>query len=86
MRWDVSGSSCLGELNLLLRRTIFIRRTKEEIADQLPAKSRACVPLDITDAELAPVKAHRALIDAASDDEARALSALFFGKMGSRVI
>ncbi|CAD5115905.1 DgyrCDS4840 [Dimorphilus gyrociliatus] len=43
---DTSGSSNLGELQILLERTIMIRRLKRNVMDQLPAKTRQLITLD----------------------------------------
>ncbi|KAL8607947.1 hypothetical protein ACOMHN_005502 [Nucella lapillus] len=44
--WDYSGSSNLGELQLLLEERIMIRRLKQDVLSQLPAKRRQMVVLD----------------------------------------
>ncbi|KAK1133916.1 hypothetical protein K0M31_011702 [Melipona bicolor] len=44
--WDFNGSSNTQELQLLLKRTCIIRRLKNEILNQLPAKKRQVIILD----------------------------------------
>jgi SNF2 family DNA or RNA helicase len=46
-RWVFNGSSNRGELRDLLKATIMIRRTKEQVAEQLPPKTHVVVPLPI---------------------------------------
>ncbi|OQR72980.1 SWI/SNF A protein [Tropilaelaps mercedesae] len=46
--WDLSGSSYLDELNIVLQEVIMIRRLKSEVLDQLPNKQRSVVLLDPT--------------------------------------
>eukprot|EP00963_Diacronema_lutheri_P001794 scaffold116_cov334-Pavlova_lutheri.AAC.14 len=50
-RIRTSGSKYLNELHILLRETIMIRRTKEEVLGQLPPKRRQIVILDIGPSE-----------------------------------
>lgn len=49
--WDFGGHSNLGELNERLRASCMLRRTKEEVLPELPAKQRASIPVDITNRE-----------------------------------
>ncbi|XP_076461334.1 SWI/SNF-related matrix-associated actin-dependent regulator of chromatin subfamily A-like protein 1 [Babylonia areolata] len=44
--WDYSGCSNMGELQLLLEEKIMIRRLKQDVLTQLPAKRRQMVVLD----------------------------------------
>ncbi len=45
--WDFSGASNLDELNEKLRANCYVRRTKEEVLTELPAKTRTQVPVQI---------------------------------------
>lgn len=47
--WDYKGSSNVEELHERLRRVCMIRRTKEQVLTELPAKRRATVPLPLSD-------------------------------------
>lgn len=44
--WDFSGSSNMGELQILLEELVMIRRLKSEVIQQLPAKCRQMIVLD----------------------------------------
>ncbi|XP_071856734.1 SWI/SNF-related matrix-associated actin-dependent regulator of chromatin subfamily A-like protein 1 isoform X1 [Bombus fervidus] len=44
--WDFNGSSNMQELQLLLKRTCVIRRLKNDVLNQLPAKKREVIILD----------------------------------------
>ncbi|CAL8110477.1 unnamed protein product [Orchesella dallaii] len=44
--WDFSGSSNMGELQLILEETLMIRRLKSEVLQQLPSKLRKVMVLD----------------------------------------
>lgn len=44
--WDYSGSSNMQELQILLEKTIMIRRLKSDVISQLPSKQRQVVLLD----------------------------------------
>ena len=43
--WDTSGASNLDELNRLLRGSLMVRRLKEDVLPELPAKRRAIIEL-----------------------------------------
>jgi SWI/SNF-related matrix-associated actin-dependent regulator of chromatin subfamily A-like protein 1 len=61
MVWDLDGSSNLEELNMRLRQTCFVRRTKAQVLKELPPIQRTRVVLPLTNrAEYA--KAERDLI------------------------
>jgi len=47
--WDFSGASNLPELHEKLRQTCYIRRTKDQVLTELPAKRRATVPMALSD-------------------------------------
>lgn len=44
--WDTKGASNLGELNLKLRQNCYMRRTKDEVLTELPAKTRNVVHIE----------------------------------------
>lgn len=44
--WDTKGASNLQELNLKLRQNCYIRRTKDEVLTELPAKTRNVVHIE----------------------------------------
>ena len=47
-RWDFRGASRLKELNKDLKTYVMVRRRKEDVLDQLPAKQRSVLPLPLT--------------------------------------
>lgn len=49
--WDLSGAAHLEELNENLRRTCYVRRRKEDVLKELPAKRRVVVPVEIDNRE-----------------------------------
>lgn len=51
MVWDFSGVSNIAELDKLLRSTIMIRRTKDQVLKELPPKTRTMIPFVVDDAE-----------------------------------
>lgn len=70
--WNVSGASNLEELHQRLRQTCYVRRTKDQVLRELPAKTRTVVPLDIdnrkeyaeAEADVVAYVARRAVEDA----------------------
>lgn len=48
-KFDDRGARNLDRLHRLLKSTIMIRRTKEQVLKELPKKSRSVIPLDIED-------------------------------------
>lgn len=65
--WDVSGSSNLTELHLILRGSCLIRRQKEEVLTQLPAKQRGVVWVETTPKVMKRVKIAQAKYDEAKE-------------------
>lgn len=61
--WDWRGASHLTELQLVLERTILLRRVKEQVLKQLPRKIRQQVFLKIPAATLKALERHRLAID-----------------------
>jgi SWI/SNF-related matrix-associated actin-dependent regulator 1 of chromatin subfamily A len=48
-RWTYTGGRNLKELNKELKQHVLIRRRKADVLDELPAKTRRVIPVDITD-------------------------------------
>ncbi len=80
-RWglDLSGSSNLDELNEKLRGSCYVRRTKDQVLKELPAKQRAVLPMSLTNRREYE-RAERELIqylgEVAANDEARIAEAV----------
>lgn len=72
--WDYSGASRTKELNSLLRSSCMIRKTKAEIADQLPEKRRAKIVIEGL-ARPACLEAVESLIETALREEGSAAKA-----------
>ena len=45
--WDWKGSSNLAELNALLQSHLLIRRLKKDVLQDLPAKQRQRIPIEV---------------------------------------
>lgn len=48
--WDLSGAANLDELNQRLRAVCLVRRTKDQVLAELPAKQRAFQPVELSNA------------------------------------
>lgn len=46
--WDLTGANNKKELNRRLRRTCYVRRTKQQVLTQLPEKQYSTIPLEIS--------------------------------------
>ena len=46
--WDIKGASNLEELNLILKSSCLLRRTKKEVLKELPDKIKSVIPIRIT--------------------------------------
>lgn len=64
--WDVSGSSNLGELHVILRGSCLIRRKKEDVLTQLPSKQRGVVWVETTPKVMKLVKRAQGRFDEAN--------------------
>lgn len=77
--WDMSGASNLAELNEKLRATCYVRRNKDEVLTELPAKQRAVVPVSL-DNRSEYRKAERDVVrylgEAAANDQRRIAEAV----------
>lgn len=51
MVWDFSGVSNITELDKMLRSTIMIRRTKDQVMKELPPKTRTMIPFVVEDSQ-----------------------------------
>lgn len=51
MVWDFSGVSNIAELDKMLRSTIMIRRTKDQVMKELPPKTRTMIPFIVESGE-----------------------------------
>lgn len=47
-KWDYTGAKNLRKLHLMLRQLCMIRRTKAQVATQLPPKMRSIIPLELS--------------------------------------
>jgi len=65
--WDFTGASHTDELNKALRESIMVRRTKEEVLTELPAKIRQVIAMDFKSGESESFRQRFASLSLAAD-------------------
>lgn len=75
--WVYDGSSHTDELNQLLTQTVMIRRRKDEVLKQLPAKTRTVIPLEINNRQEYDMAEDDFLAWLAGKDKEKAIKAAY---------
>lgn len=65
--WDFTGSSNTEELNKVLRQSVMVRRTKEEVLKELPRKVRQVISMDFKSGESREFRERFASLSLAAD-------------------
>ncbi len=65
--WDFTGSSNTDELNKVLRKSVMVRRTKEEVLKELPRKVRQVISMDFKSGESREFRERFASLSLAAD-------------------
>lgn len=75
--WVYNGASHTDELHQLLTQTVMIRRRKDEVLKQLPAKTRTVIPLEITNRKEYDMAEDDFLVWLAGKDKEKAIKAAY---------
>lgn len=65
--WDFNGASNTEELNKVLRQSVMVRRTKEEVLKELPRKVRQVLSMDFKSGESREFRDHFSSLSLAAD-------------------